>query len=74
MSGKAWQFGKKAPKKHNPRYKYDCGRCKFSWNCGELCSCVLYEMGDPPPKRKEEVLLARFKEWPEEGVASIMES
>lgn len=74
MSGKAWEFGGKSPKEHKPRYKYDCDRCKFHWNCGLLCSCVLREMGDPPPRRKERVNLLRFKEWPLEEIASIMES
>jgi hypothetical protein len=32
---------KKKEPKHNPRYPYDCERCKFSWCCGYKCACVL---------------------------------
>jgi hypothetical protein len=74
MSGKAWQVGGKAPKKHRPRYKFDCERCKFHWCCGPLCSCVLHEMKNPPKKRREEVSLLRFKEWPEAGIRDLMGS
>jgi len=35
--------------KHNPKYKYDCGNCKFNWNCGLTCSCVLKDVPEPPP-------------------------
>jgi hypothetical protein len=42
---------------HEPRYKYDCERCKFNWNCGILCACVLSKRAfpDPPPERAKEV-------------------
>jgi len=33
---------------HNPKHKFDCGNCKFNWNCGYLCSCVLKESPEPP--------------------------
>ena len=23
-----------------PRWKYDCGHCKFSWCCGPQCACL----------------------------------
>lgn len=38
---------------HKPRWRYDCARCKFSWNCGELCSCSV--RGNTPPGRMREV-------------------
>lgn len=42
--------------KHDPRHRYDCGRCKFNWNCGILCSCVLSDAyGSPPKSRAKEV-------------------
>jgi len=46
---------------HNPRFVYDCGHCKFSWNCGPLCSCVLASRTKLPedPARKAEVELAQ---------------
>ncbi len=42
-------------KDHQPRWKYDCTRCKFDWNCGPLCACILSEHVDPPDNRKLEV-------------------
>ena len=33
---------------------YDCARCKFSWNCGELCQCHI-KKGKPPQHRLDEV-------------------
>lgn len=40
---------------HAPRYKYDCDRCKFNWNCGILCDCVLKGAQDPPLERARKV-------------------
>jgi len=48
--------------RHDPRWQYDCGRCKFSWNCGPACDCVLKELRDPPPKRRVEVDQA-LRDW-----------
>ncbi len=31
-----------------PRYKYDCGNCKFNWCCGYTCACILKDLPDPP--------------------------
>ena len=33
--------------KHKPEFNYDCDHCKFSWNCGYHCGCVL-KLSDPP--------------------------
>ena len=49
---------------HNPRYRYDCGRCKFHWNCGILCECVLWKAPDPPNERAMEVAKVQ-KAWRE---------
>ena len=35
--------------KHNPRYRYDCKRCKFSWDCGYTTQCNV--RGDDPPEK-----------------------
>ena len=35
--------------KHNPRYIYDCERCKFNWCCGYTCACIL----EKPPRLPE---------------------
>ena len=46
------------PEGHCPRWRYDCGRCKFSWNCGPLCACALgnpFSLAPTPPKRQREV-------------------
>jgi len=47
------------PKNHNPRYLYDCDRCKFNWCCGPLCACALNLGADrgfkENPKRQAEV-------------------
>jgi len=40
---------------HEPRYRYDCGRCKFAWCCGPQCDCVLKGMQQPPKERRAEV-------------------
>jgi hypothetical protein len=44
---------------HSPRFQYDCGRCKFNWNCGPTCACALLLGGrkwpEPPEDRKKEV-------------------
>ena len=49
---------------HDPQHRYDCGRCKFSWNCGLACSCVLdSDYPDPP----ESVRLDRLRAFLEEG-------
>jgi hypothetical protein len=41
---------------HRPRWPYDCSRCKFNWNCGELCSCNIRE-GRTPEARCFEVAM-----------------
>jgi hypothetical protein len=40
---------------HNPRWLYDCDRCKFHWCCGPTCYCVLHDLPHPPPERQREV-------------------
>lgn len=47
---------------HAPRYLYDCERCKFSWNCGYTCACVMErallkgkKLPHPPKKIREKV-------------------
>lgn len=47
---------------HNPRYKYDCDRCKFNWCCGPLCRCVLKGYQNAPPHRMKEVNKLLIKE------------
>lgn len=43
-----------AQKGQNPTAPYQCvsrpGRCKFEWNCGPLCACVVSR----PPETEEE--------------------
>ncbi len=42
--------------KHQPRYQYDCGRCKFSWCCGFKCWCIYkHTLPDPPRTIKKAV-------------------
>lgn len=56
---------------HDPRHQFDCGRCKFSWNCGPKCSCVL--TGIPlhlTPRRR---ILAVAKERRKGGYAPAAE-
>jgi hypothetical protein len=54
---------------HAPRHRYDCGRCKFSWNCGLSCGCVLLKKDyDAPP---EEVKLARLHAFLNDGTRFI---
>ena len=36
------------PKNHNPKHKYDCENCKFNWCCGFTCSCIIYNVSEPP--------------------------
>ena len=24
-----------------PRFRYDCVFCKFNWNCGPVCACII---------------------------------
>lgn len=50
---------------HSPRYKYDCGKCKFNWNCGYLSRCVLNKgrrqsekLSEPPIPVQEKVNFA----------------
>ena len=31
-----------------PRYRYDCGRCKWKWNCGYACRCWYSSLPIPP--------------------------
>ena len=38
--------------RHDPRWNYDCARCKFGWSCGPQCSCVL-EIKERIPKRRQ---------------------
>jgi hypothetical protein len=40
---------------HNPRWKYDCERCKFHWCCGPTCYCGLRDLPRTPPERMREV-------------------
>ena len=55
------------PKEHDPQFAYNCERCKFNWNCGFTCACVMEtrfrcsecgarkKMPAPPKKRQNEV-------------------
>lgn len=45
---------------HNPKYKYDCYNCKFNWNCGYGCACVLKGLDNPPIPIQIEVNLVRL--------------
>lgn len=49
---------------HAPRYRFDCGRCKFSWCCGTTCHCNLKKKdhAEPPDKRKLQVAQDRW-DW-----------
>lgn len=51
---------------HDPKYKYDCENCKYSWCCGPVCLCVLrnkdYDLIETPTYRKIEVNEALIKE------------
>ena len=49
---------------HEPRWRFDCGRCKFSWCCGMCCHCNLRKTDypDTPDYRKLEVAQARW-DW-----------
>ena len=43
---------------HNPRYAYDCKRCKYNWCCGFTCKCAIEAGNDypmPPRSRQKEV-------------------
>ncbi len=41
-----------------PRHQYDCGHCRFAWNCGPLCVCWPgAELPSAPPERAREVAL-----------------
>lgn len=52
---------------HRPRYRFDCERCKFSWNCGPQCSCALAQVPlRLTPRRR---LLAVAKERQDGGFA-----
>lgn len=31
------------PKKHEPKHRYDCEKCKYNWCCGYNCACKLTE-------------------------------
>ena len=53
---------------HNPQWKYDCTNCKFNWNCGPLCHCVLCGYPDPPEDRRREVSEARVLNGYDGGV------
>lgn len=51
---------------HNPRYQYDCERCKYHWCCGPTCQCMLRDyngvlLREPPRKRQDEVDAALVK-------------
>lgn len=50
-------------KEHNPRWKYDCGNCKFNWCCGPTCHCGLHRLPEPPRERQDEVDAALVKIW-----------
>lgn len=58
--------GERKPEKapHAPRYRFDCGRCKFSWCCGTACHCNLRKKDypDPPDERKLRVAQDRW-DW-----------
>lgn len=47
--------------RHDPRHRFDCGRCKFSWCCGPLCACALNEipLSSVPEERLVEVAAMR---------------
>jgi hypothetical protein len=45
---------------HEPRWEYDCERCKFNWNCGPTCRCLIRgphyaHLPATPPRRQREV-------------------
>jgi len=46
------------PEEHKPEFIYDCEFCKFNWQCGFTCLCILdksKEMPMPPRSRQKEV-------------------
>lgn len=56
---------------HQPRWQYDCERCKYGWLCGPATWCLLYTSSqaagverfpDPPEERRREVEEVR-KRW-----------
>lgn len=57
---------------HSPRYRYDCGRYKFNWNCGLLCACVLpASKYSPPPKSRDEEVKEAQRQWCERRAAIV---
>lgn len=42
---------------HEPRWRFDCSRCKFSWCCGPRCACNVRKDVPPPPERLDEMAL-----------------
>ena len=44
---------------HAPRYRYDCGRCKFSWCCGTTCACNLKKKDHPEPPNTRKLQVAQ---------------
>jgi hypothetical protein len=40
---------------HNPKHRYDCGNCKFNWNCGYTCSCALKQAPEEPQWLKKQL-------------------
>jgi hypothetical protein len=40
---------------HNPKHRYDCGNCKFNWNCGYTCSCALKHAPEEPKWLKKQL-------------------
>jgi hypothetical protein len=58
---------------HNPRYRYDCENCKFSWCCGYSCACGLYGYPDPPKEILNKVIKEVHKLNPKSSTKEIRE-
>jgi len=44
-----------------PKHEYDCPPCKFNWNCGYTCSCILKKLPPPPLNIRQAVNEALIK-------------
>lgn len=56
MGSKDYQVFQANGSKHEPRHRYDCERCKFSWCCGPTCACILTRNKSIPQAPEERLV------------------
>lgn len=62
-AGSATLLAREPYQGHDPRWQYDCARCRFAWCCGPQCACNLSEAPAAPPKERAKEVRKAIAIW-----------